>query len=42
MSETVVVSGAHLLVGGHQPPAACGEQALPDHGATVEEDHEER
>ena len=41
MPETVAVPGAHLLLRWHQPAAAHREQALPDHGATVEEDHEE-
>ena len=40
MSEIVAVFGAHLQLGGHQPPATSGEQALSDHGPYLEENHE--
>ena len=42
VSEAVAVPRAHFLLRGHQQPATRGEQALPDDGAAVEEDYEER
>ena len=41
MSEAVAVPGANLQLRGHQQAVASGEQEVPDHGETVEEDHEE-
>ena len=41
LSAGLALPGAHLQLRGHQPAAAGGEQALPDHGADLEEDHEE-
>ena len=40
VSAFVAVPGTDLQLGGHQPPAARGEQALPDDGAHVAQDHE--
>lgn len=41
LSAGLALPGAHLQLRGHQPAAAGGEQALPDNGADLEEDHEE-
>ena len=40
--EAVALSGADLQLGGHHAPAARREQAIPDDGTHVAQDHEER